>query len=86
MFHYTIQYGDTLNEIAHRFDVSVEELMNFNPGVDPYNLWVGQVIRIPAARGRRYPEQPSHPIYPAHPMYQPYQPYPPRTPGGPERR
>jgi LysM repeat protein len=63
MFNYTIQAGDTLNEIASRFDVSLEDLLNLNPGVDPNNLWVGQIIRIPAARSRRYPQQQSHPNY-----------------------
>ncbi len=47
-YPYTIESGDTLNYIAFRLEKSVSEIMTANPGIDPYNLRVGQVICIPA--------------------------------------
>ncbi len=44
--YYRIQSGDTFGSIALRFDVSVERLLELNPGVDPSNLRVGQKIRV----------------------------------------
>ncbi|HHV27444.1 MAG TPA: LysM peptidoglycan-binding domain-containing protein, partial [Tissierellia bacterium] len=48
-FYYTIRSGDTLYNIGQRYNVSVEALMRANPGIDPYNLQIGQVICIPKA-------------------------------------
>ncbi len=45
--YYTIKPGDTFYLIAQRFCISVQELMSANPGVDPNNLMIGQVICIP---------------------------------------
>ncbi len=44
---YTIQSGDTMSAIASRFGVSLTELMNANPGVNPRALQIGQKIMIP---------------------------------------
>ncbi len=44
---YTIKAGDTFYAIAMANGVSVEELMRFNPGVDPNRLYIGQIICIP---------------------------------------
>lgn len=44
---YRIQAGDTLSAIASRFGVSLTELMNANPGVNPNRLQIGQQIQIP---------------------------------------
>ncbi len=46
---YTIVAGDTLYAIAARFSTTVEAILNANPGIDPYNLMIGQVICIPEA-------------------------------------
>ncbi|MBM7581542.1 LysM repeat protein [Caldicoprobacter guelmensis] len=46
---YTIRPGDTLFSIARRFNVSVDDILEANPGIDPENLRVGQVICIPLA-------------------------------------
>ena len=46
---YTIRAGDTLFAIARRFNVSVDDLLEANPGIDPRSLRVGQIICIPAA-------------------------------------
>lgn len=48
MVTYIIQQGDTLYKIANQYGVSVQAVINANPGVDPYNLHVGQIIRVPA--------------------------------------
>lgn len=46
---YIIRYGDTLYSIAIRFNTTVDAIMAANPGINPYNLFVGQVICIPGA-------------------------------------
>lgn len=43
---YRIRVGDTLESIAERFDTTVEELLQLNPGVDPLALTPGQRIRV----------------------------------------
>jgi LysM repeat protein len=46
---YRVVAGDTLSEIAARFEVAVEELIELNPGIsDPHALGSGQVIFVPA--------------------------------------
>ena len=47
--YYTVRAGDTFFSIAARFNVSVNDLMEANPGVDPRRLMIGQVICIPLA-------------------------------------
>ena len=48
--YYTIKQGDTLYKIARFFNISLDDLIEANPGIDPMNLMVGQVICIPLAR------------------------------------
>ena len=43
---YIIRPGDTLFNIAAMFGTSVQEIMNANPALDPYNLRIGQQIYI----------------------------------------
>ncbi len=47
--YYEIRPGDTLFAIARRFGVSLDDLLEANPGIDPERLRVGQVICIPLA-------------------------------------
>ena len=47
-YPYIIQPGDTLQYIANRLEVVLSRLIAANPGIDPYNLRIGQVICIPA--------------------------------------
>lgn len=47
-YPYTVQPGDTLNYIAFRLESSVSRILAANPGVDPNNLQIGQVICIPS--------------------------------------
>jgi peptidoglycan endopeptidase LytF len=44
---YTIRSGDTLFAIARRFNVSLDALLDANPGIDPEALQIGQVICVP---------------------------------------
>jgi LysM repeat protein len=44
---YTVQEGDTLDEIALEHDTTVEELLALNPGVEPTELRPGQRLRVP---------------------------------------
>lgn len=45
--NYTIKAGDTLYSIATRYGVTVNDILRLNPGIDPNNLQIGQVICIP---------------------------------------
>lgn len=44
---HTIRAGETLHNIARRYNTTVNAIMNANPNLNPYNLRVGQVICIP---------------------------------------
>lgn len=46
---YTVRANDTLYSIARRFNVSVDDLQEANPFVDPETLQIGEVICIPVA-------------------------------------
>lgn len=64
---YAVQQGETFASIAERLGITVYELQERNPGVDPDNLTIGQVICIPEASTSRpstpaQPERPSQPI------------------------
>jgi FOG: LysM repeat len=75
---YIVQSGDTFDSIADKYGISPERLMGFNPGVNPYDLYIGQrivvppVFRYPPARER--PQQPPRPMPPGIPpqMMQPH--------------
>jgi LysM repeat protein len=43
---YVIAKGDTLENIANKFQVSLSDLMTINPGLTPTRLYIGQKIRI----------------------------------------
>ena len=48
-FLYTVQAGDTYFQLAQRFGTTVAAIQQANPGVNPNNLQIGQVICIPQA-------------------------------------
>jgi LysM repeat protein len=51
-FDYTVAAGDTLNEIAAKFGVTVAAILAVNPQItDPDVIRVGQVIKIPQSGG-----------------------------------
>lgn len=47
IIEYTIKSGDTLFELAQRYSTTVNQIKKHNPGLNPDNLRVGQVIKIP---------------------------------------
>lgn len=46
-FYYSVRQGDTLFLIAQRFNISLQALINANPGINPNNLQIGQIICVP---------------------------------------
>jgi O-antigen/teichoic acid export membrane protein/LysM repeat protein len=44
---YTVRAGDTLYDLAPRFNTTVEAIAASNPNITPKRLMVGQVLRIP---------------------------------------
>ena len=47
---YTVQDGDFPAKIAEKFGVKLEDLLAANPGINPTDLHIGDVIVIPAKR------------------------------------
>ncbi len=59
-YYHVVESGDTLYKLSHDYGVSVQDIQRANPGVDPYNLQVGDRIKIPRAPNqtlRDYSEQ-----------------------------
>lgn len=50
---YTVVSGDTLSEIAVKYNVTLAELMNVNSIKNPNLIYVGQVLRIPSANSAK---------------------------------
>ena len=46
---YTVRAGDTLYRIARRYNLTVAQLLEANPNMDPNRLMIGQQICIPVA-------------------------------------
>jgi len=44
---YTVQAGDTLSKIAHSHQVSLQQVMDLNPSVDPRKIRFGDKIKLP---------------------------------------
>ena len=44
---YTVESGDTLDQIALNFDTTVERLLELNPDIEPTELRPGQRLRVP---------------------------------------
>ncbi|XOK63314.1 M14 family zinc carboxypeptidase [Paenibacillus elgii] len=48
---YVIQAGDTLWDLAQRFNISLAELQSANPNAEPRRLRIGQTIVLPVSKG-----------------------------------
>lgn len=44
---HTVAAGDTLYLIAKKHNIKLDCLMRANPEIDPYNMLIGTVLRIP---------------------------------------
>lgn len=73
---YAVQAGDTFTSIAARLGITTYELAERNPGVNPDNLLIGQVLCIPERDAS--PDQPAQPDSPMLPT--PSLPSRPSTP------
>ena len=65
--NYTVKPGETLYSIARRHSLSVSQLTNMNPGLDPSKLSVGQKITVkgsskPKAKAKSTPKPKPQPI------------------------
>jgi LysM repeat protein len=58
---YTVKAEDTLYDIAQRFGVSVDELMEANEITDPASLSIGQKLVIPGQESGGAPEETATP-------------------------
>ncbi|MHB1393942.1 MAG: LysM peptidoglycan-binding domain-containing protein [Clostridia bacterium] len=45
--YYQVRLGDTLNKIAQRNNITLQNLLKMNPGIDPDLIYVNQIICIP---------------------------------------
>ena len=44
--YYRLQAGETISDVALRFDTTVEEVLKLNPKIEPNQLRIGQRIRV----------------------------------------
>ena len=44
--YYRLRAGETISDVALRFDTTVEELLRLNPKIEPTQLTIGQRIRV----------------------------------------
>jgi LysM repeat protein len=44
--YYRLKAGETISDVAIRFDTTVEELLKLNPKIEPNQLRIGQRIRV----------------------------------------
>jgi LysM repeat protein len=44
--YYRLRQGETISDVAIRFDTTVEQLLALNPGIEPNALEVGRRIRV----------------------------------------
>ena len=47
MIEYTIRPGDTLFKLSVQYHIPMPLILAANPGLNPYNMMIGQVIKIP---------------------------------------
>lgn len=55
-FPYRIKSGDTLYKLAQTYNTTVEAIMKLNPGINPKNLQIGQMICIPEEKSMKCPK------------------------------
>jgi hypothetical protein len=65
---YTIKKGDTLYSLAKTFNTTLDMLFYLNPGIDPYNLQIGETINICHGSGIKPPIGILPPVMPVPPI------------------
>ncbi len=63
-FPHTVQVGDTLWNLAQTYGVSLQSIIDANPGVNPQNLQIGSTVCIPASPTPQAPQMPQTPQMP----------------------
>ncbi|MCL7748627.1 LysM peptidoglycan-binding domain-containing protein [Halalkalibacter alkaliphilus] len=69
-FQYIFKPNDTLNQIAQMYNVTVEDILSNNPGVNPYNLLLGQALCIPPSIDVDCPMERFHIVRPGETLYE----------------
>ncbi len=46
---HVVQQGDTLYDLANMYGTTVQNIINTNPGINPYNLQIGSRLYIYSA-------------------------------------
>ena len=80
---YTVKPGDTLWQLSQLYGVSVQRILDANPGVNADNLQVGSTICIPAAETA--PEELPEAVRPEEPLPEETLPEPVPEPTRPQR-
>ena len=53
MMVHIIEKGDTLYELARKYDVKLFDIMRLNPYLNVYNLQIGDEVLIPAMEEKK---------------------------------
>lgn len=69
-FQYIIKPNDTLFQIAQMYNVTVEDILNMNPTVNPYQLHLGQTLCIPPSIDVDCPMDRFHIVRPGETLYE----------------
>ena len=59
---YVVRAGDTLGNIAFMYNTNIDEIIKYNPGINPYQLRVGQQLCVPLP-AQLYPACPTTNYY-----------------------
>lgn len=51
---YIVKAGDTYSKLAQKYGIPAVVIISLNPGADPTNLQVGQIICLPVRKRRRH--------------------------------
>jgi len=57
LFSYIVRSGDTIYKLVDQFHSPLSAILSANPGLNPYNLLIGQMIMIPTEAGDPSPNK-----------------------------
>lgn len=58
-----VEKGETLEGISHKYDVSISEILKYNPGVKNGIIRDGQILKIPRIKERQESKEPGYQIH-----------------------